>query len=255
MPNSGAKHATLKGAGGGSWGPCTHLVKYGLNVEPRYAKSLAALLRQIEGTTALEFGCGLGLYSSYLAKSGAAAGDVVGIEPDADFQRMWRRMGLLASDGRRPRQAAFDVTRATASELRAHAVDGTFDLVHSNEVIEHIPRSLHDAVFDFIAARVSRLLVVGVARPDQLGHGHIACRTPAEVRAELLRRGLTYLPNTTRALQDVAINKGYGRARRTKVYSQSILLQEKSELLLATVGSPRARGAAVRSVRARSSAA
>ena len=54
MPNSGAKHATLKGAGGGSWGPCTHLVKYGLNVEPRYAKSLAALLRQIEGT--LEMG-------------------------------------------------------------------------------------------------------------------------------------------------------------------------------------------------------
>ena len=45
MPNSGAKHATLKGAGGGSWGPCTHLVKYGLNVEPRYAKSLAALLQ------------------------------------------------------------------------------------------------------------------------------------------------------------------------------------------------------------------
>ena len=49
MPNSGAKHATLKGAGGGSWGPCTHLVKYGLNVEPRYAKSLAALLRQVCG--------------------------------------------------------------------------------------------------------------------------------------------------------------------------------------------------------------
>jgi hypothetical protein len=104
----------LPGADGGQWTVCTHLEKYGLNVEPRYAQALAVLMRASGGRTALEFGCGLGLYSSYLVSSGAATGDVIGIEPDQVFAHLWRKM-RVSTDGR-PRQAAIDVTTATVEE-------------------------------------------------------------------------------------------------------------------------------------------
>ena len=56
-----------RGASGGAWDACTHLNTYRLNTEPRYAKALVAAARMVKAHSALEFGCGIGLYSSYLA--------------------------------------------------------------------------------------------------------------------------------------------------------------------------------------------
>ena len=88
---------------------------------------------------------------------------------------------------------------------RAQGIDGRFGLVHSNEVVEHIPRKLHAAVFDFITARTGKLLVFGMSRPRQTGHGHIANRPPQEVQLEFVRRGLRLLPNMTAALRRIGL--------------------------------------------------
>ena len=235
--NSASSWKQLKGNRGGNWSPCTHLVAYGLNAEPRYAKALAVLFAQARGATALEFGCGLGLYSSYLARFGGVSGDVVGVEPDPRFHKIWASMGLLAEDGLRPRQAAVDITHANVSELRAHGLDRSYDLVHSNEVVEHIPVLLHSRVFDFLAARTSTLLIFGMARPKQPGHGHIACRSPQSVQYELTHRGLRHLPNISRALRQIGLAPwAHNRAAYTKDPS---FLDEPSAALLALAHPPR----------------
>lgn len=78
-----------------------------------------------------------------------------------------------------------------------------FDLVLSFEVLEHIPRERHERIFDFMVRHAGGFVVLSVARPRQPGSGHIACRTKKDVRGELERRGLRYLPRTTARLAEL----------------------------------------------------
>jgi len=187
----------LKGENGGEWNLCTHLSTYGTNIDPGYDTALVRLMQQIDGETSLEFGSGNLLYSSFLAKMIPGAKDIVGIEPVPSLYT--KEMGVIQPNGL-PRQVGINILNCTAKELHEQRLDGQFDLVHSNEVLEHIPVNLHPLVFDYVAARVSKLLVFGMARIGQAGTGHIACKDPEYVLANFEKRGLRYLPNITQAM-------------------------------------------------------
>ena len=192
----------LRGAKGGDWDVCTHLINYGHHFEARFAKALSIFVKLLAGApTVLEFGCGTGLYVAYLAKV-ATVSDAVGIEPQ--HSNHWSSLGLIAPSGL-PRQANVDVLTASEKTLHAHNLHRQYDLVYSNEVVEHIPRHLHDRIFDFLVARTKRLLVFGMAVPGQGGHGHIACRDREDVRKEFIRRGLRPLSNLSRSLWKIGL--------------------------------------------------
>jgi hypothetical protein len=52
----------------------------------------------------------------------------------------------------RPAQLAVDVLQR-GTKLAQFGLERTFDLVYSIEVAEHIPRSLHPAMVEFLVAR------------------------------------------------------------------------------------------------------
>merc|ERR1719313_1316039 len=70
-----------KGITGGSWTPCDHLVLYGLNFDDQLGEALRVMMTETQSSTALEFGCGIGIYVSYLAQHVPGAQNVVGIDP------------------------------------------------------------------------------------------------------------------------------------------------------------------------------
>lgn len=197
-------HAKLAGSKGGAWTSCTHLIAYGLLTEPRYLKALVASARMVSASTFLEFGCGIGLASSFIAKSFPNASDVVGIEPNK--YHFWDSMGMLSPNGL-PRQANVDLVAPSFSldQLASVKLDKTFDFVHSNEVVEHIPRHLQSIVFDFLSNRTGEMLVFGMAIPGQGGIGHIGSRSRKDVRTQFTNRGLRFLPNMTRALKEIGL--------------------------------------------------
>lgn len=88
--------------------------------------------------------------------------------------------------------------------MSALQLDKKFDLVFSIEVMEHVPRNLHDKAFDFLASKVGKIMIFGAARPGQSGTGHTACRPREEFKAEFLKRGLRFLPRVTAALSEAA---------------------------------------------------
>jgi 2-polyprenyl-6-hydroxyphenyl methylase/3-demethylubiquinone-9 3-methyltransferase len=152
--------------------------------------------RPLDGKTALDVGCGGGLLAEPLARLGAqvtaidAAGEVIAVARDH-----------AAGQG-----LAIDYRHAAVEDL-----DGSFDLVTSMEVIEHVadPR----AFLDSLAARLapggllvlstpnrtarSRLLMITIA--EGLGqipkgtHDHGKFITPDEMRAMLAAAGLAVI--------------------------------------------------------------
>lgn len=188
----------VEGDKGGEWSSCTHLAVYGLNFDVRLGKGLAALMDEVKGKTAMEFGAGLGLYSSFLAKTVPNVTDAVALEP------MPMKLPTNDIDAPSLRQVAINVLDAPLSKLSALHLDKKFDLVFSIEVMEHVPRNLHDKAFDFLASKVGNIMVFGAARPKQGGTGHIACRPREEFKTELSKRGLRFLPRVTAALSEAA---------------------------------------------------
>lgn len=193
-----------RGARGGSWTWCTHVSLYGLNFDFGMGNFLLSLAPR----NSLEFGCGLGLYSSYLHKM--AGTKAIGIEPQAMPNSIFS-----GTPTGWPKQLADDFTSNGTTACREAL--GKFDLVFSLEVAEHIPRERHDRVLDLLAQHAGGFLVFGAARLGQVGHGHISLRSPGAWTAELTKRGFTLLPKTTKALKNEAVNRNY-RAN-TRVYA------------------------------------
>ena len=69
--------SSMKGYSGGQWSSCTHLKVYGLNFAPFVARFLSY---QLAPKTALEFGCGLGTTSDFVARFANAT--VTCVEPE-----------------------------------------------------------------------------------------------------------------------------------------------------------------------------
>ena len=119
-----ARHRTealnpgFKAHRGTAWGYCTHLRAYGLNFDFGLANSLLALAP----ASALEFGCGLGLYTSWLHRVGGAE-PCVGIEPMPMPSSVFRAGAVW------PRQIEADLLNATGDTQACMTALGAFDLV------------------------------------------------------------------------------------------------------------------------------
>ena len=180
---------------GTGWGYCTHLRAYGLNFDFGLANSLLALAP----ASALEFGCGLGLYTSWLHRVGGAE-PCVGIEPMPMPSSVFRAGAVW------PRQIEADLLNATGDTQACMTALGAFDLVYSMEVAEHIPRSKHAALADMLVRHTRHFLVFSAGRPGQAGRAHIANRPASEWITEFTSRGLVHLPMTTKRFRGAARN-------------------------------------------------
>jgi len=151
---------------GGQWTPCTHLKTYGLNFAPFFASFLAY---ELKPKTALEFGCGLGTMSDFVARQANA--DVTCLEPEKSLAEL-----VAAAHGNNAgtlRPLAANIFDENATDCVNHLKEKKFDLVTSFEVAEHIPVKYHDALVDFLANSTGKWLVFSAAHPGQLGTGHI----------------------------------------------------------------------------------
>ena len=76
---------------------CTHLINYGLNFDFGLASFMADVLQP---KASLELGCGLGLYSDWMARKAHAA-PAIGIEPSGIWSPVFK-------DGAWPQELAAD---------------------------------------------------------------------------------------------------------------------------------------------------
>ena len=154
----------VAGENGGSWSVCTHLLEYGLNFHVRLGRALRSLMIKESLRSLLEVGSGVGLYTSFLAKHVPNAVDIVGVEPQNIILKREFGLRVRVAGKELPRQCEIDVLTASASALAGYDLDKSFDVVFSSEVLEHIPRSLHPKFLDFLVARASKFVVLGVPR-------------------------------------------------------------------------------------------
>jgi SAM-dependent methyltransferase len=128
----------------------------------------------------LDFGCGLGLYLGRLFAAGVPV--CIGIEP-VD-------MGTHLPKG--VRQISHNIFTGKLDKR-------VYDAVLCLEVAEHIPRSLHNELFDFLCDSAGEYLVFSGAVPGQGGNGHVAERPLEEWVREITRRGFGLLADRTTA--------------------------------------------------------
>ena len=159
------------GRSGGAWGHCAHLRHYGLNVD----FGAANFLLQLQPRTSLEFGCGLGLYTGFLrTMAGTAA---IGIEPNRMPAIGFRGAAQLAAN-----VIGGKAGSAGAEERACEAALGTFDLVFSIEVAEHLPSDLHGTLADMLVRHTRGFLVFSAGRPGQKGIGLRVTQGPHPMR-------------------------------------------------------------------------
>merc|ERR550537_384820 len=108
----------------------------GLGVHARYAKALAALARYASANTSLDFGSGLGLYSSFLAKTVKGLTDVCCVEPEPMINLyQGKLLNEVVEDGSPIREENINILEATPDDLKRHGLHGRFDIVHANHVL------------------------------------------------------------------------------------------------------------------------
>jgi len=193
----------MLGQSGGMWSPCTHLKTYGLNFSPFFARFLSY---QLKPKTALEFGCGLGTTSDFVARQAGA--DVTCIEPE-------HTLGTLIASLRRDNMGngqlsqlalnVFDASESSAGCTREVQAAG-HDLVFTLEVAEHIPARFRPAMVDFLAGSAKKWLVFSAARPGQGGTGHIdeSMLTRERWREIFEEKGLVFMPKLTEMARSAA---------------------------------------------------
>jgi ubiquinone/menaquinone biosynthesis C-methylase UbiE len=102
------------------------------------------LLGDLTGKKVLDVGCGMGLWSAYLATSGA---EVWAIDISPQSVEMAKRRAILRGVGDR-------VTASVMSAMDMQFPDGYFDVVHGQDIIHHL-----DA--DKFGREVQRVLACG----------------------------------------------------------------------------------------------
>jgi len=156
---------------GGEWSSCTHIEIYGMNFAVFFARHLAYGLKP---KSVLEFGCGLGTTTDFLARFVPGGSKTVCVEPEPII-------GETFGDGSskrfptRPLQLSmlsFSPEAKNCSDALFHQ-DMGFELVLSLEVAEHIPPEFQEELISRLAAATKKYLVFSAARPGQGGTGHI----------------------------------------------------------------------------------
>ena len=159
------------GGKGGEWSACTHIKLYGMNFASFFARHLAYGLKP---KSVLEFGCGLGTTSDFLARFVPGGSKVVCVEPEAMIGEVFGE-GSTQAFPIRPLQLSmlsFAPEARTCSDA-IYNPQMQFELVLSLEVAEHVPPEFTDELIQRLATATTKYLVFAAARPGQGGTGHI----------------------------------------------------------------------------------
>jgi len=194
-------HAT-QGDSGGQWSACTHLKVYGLNFAPFLARFLSY---QLAPKTALEFGCGLGTTSDFVARFANAT--VTCVEPERTLGELIKSLrGEMRGNGAL-QQLALNVF-SDEPEVQKCVTSGALksDLVFSFEVAEHIPAKFRDGIVSTLANATGKWLVFSAARPGQGGTGHLpdSMLWPDQWKAKFEAAGLVHMPKLTELARHTA---------------------------------------------------
>jgi hypothetical protein len=194
--------STILGQFGNAWSPCTHLKNYGLNFAPFVARFLSY---QLAPQTALEFGCGLGTTSDFVARFGGT--QVTCIEPESTLGGLIMSLRKDMKGNGDLQQLALNVF-SEEPEAKQCVASGNMksDLVYSFEVAEHIPHKFHPQLVQLLVNSTKKWLVFSAARPDQLGTGHLpdSMMLPDVWQNIFTQAGLVYMPKLTRMARDAA---------------------------------------------------
>lgn len=192
---------SLAGKHGGAWSADTHQELYPANLNVGLVSFIA---RYIGPKDFMEFGGGTAALANAVAQACELADSYV-IEPEIVAPVASHRGVHLLN---------FDITRTAPPPV----LDRKFDLVLSIEVAEHIQRSSHEALFDFLAARAGRWVVFSAARPGQGGHGHVAERPELEWRDEFVSRGFSFDARMTALARTLSDRKNINHRRNLQVF-------------------------------------
>ena len=159
------------GEEGGEWSACTHIKLYGMNFASFFARHLAYGLKP---KSTLEFGCGLGTTSDFLARFVPGGSKVVCVEPEAMLGEVFGE-GSSQAFPHRPLQLSMLSFAPEAKQCSdaLYTPEMDFELVLSLEVAEHVPPEFTDELIQRLATATSKYLVFSAARPGQGGTGHI----------------------------------------------------------------------------------
>jgi len=185
-------HRGITGEEGGDWTPCTGLMLYGFSYHSSLGNFLAYVLKP---KTVLEFGCGFGQQSDYLARFVPGGADVTCIEP----QPMFKEIFQSRQPPHRAKQLAINVFKPEAKECVDELKLFKRDLVVTTEVAEHIPAEFREQIVDLLGKITGKYLVFSAGRPGQGGHGHLEeSQIPKEEWISLFEAyGLRHSPRYT----------------------------------------------------------
>jgi SAM-dependent methyltransferase len=191
------EHMNQIGWEGGQWTACTHLATYGLNFASYYARFLAFNLAP---ATVLEFGCGLGTMSDFLARFVPGGSRVTCVEPEIMLAEVFDRRPQHAT------QLAVDLFTPNGSDCLRGLQRERFELVISLEVAEHVPPQNVDRLAELLSTSTEKWLVFSAARPGQGGTGHLdgSMFGREEWVKTFQRYGLVYSHELTEALRIAA---------------------------------------------------
>jgi SAM-dependent methyltransferase len=139
------------------YNPLLFLYFFGRSVSdaPGVVRTIGALLP--EARSYLDVGGGSGGFAAQFKRTGR---HVTAIEYNALGRWFTRRLGVPSY--------GFDLTLSEPTP-----VPGTFDVVYSFEVAEHLPPDLGQRLVEFMAQRANVAIVFTAAAPGQGGMGHI----------------------------------------------------------------------------------
>ena len=194
----------LPGQTGGAWTAETHKRLY----PAIFNQGLAGYItRNFNPNTVLEFGSGLGDLARFIADNSACK-SIHCIEP----------LMMPEDIGKHPKITQF--TTNIFRESKRADLRPKYDLVLSIEVAEHVERSMHNILFDFLVKRCEKWLVFSAARVGQGGHGHIAERPEEEWRSEIVSRGLHFREDLTLGARNASDRKNINHCRNVMVFER-----------------------------------
>jgi SAM-dependent methyltransferase len=152
------------------------------------ANALTQYLLEIDTTTVVDFGCGLG-----------------------DYARAFKFAGLKveAYDGNPNTEAISEGTGKVLDLSKPFYLGKKFDVVMSLEVGEHIPAEFEDQFIDNITKHAKKHLIISWAVEGQGGSGHVNCKNNDYIIEQVVDRGFKYNAEASEALRKSATNASW----------------------------------------------
>ena len=198
------KYGSLMGEEGGAWSEEVHLALHPKNFNFGMASYIA---KRISPHDVLEFGSGLGYLSRYIVDNSPVKESYC-IEPNK-IKGVYRENGY-------PKLLNIDIFK----ENEPKEIQKKFDLIISIEVAEHIPRTNHDKLFDFLTSHADNWIVFSGAHIGQGGHGHIAERSEDEWKEEFVKRGMIFQEKMTKEIREASDKKNINHRRNILVFKK-----------------------------------